>query len=175
MPGWKWISIIVLSTTFLVRCGTATSPPTAAPFSSPTVPFTPTALPQGTPTAQQTYAPTSGGEIHVSTETPAVNETMTPSSLLTPTRGDQLSSDPILAQLVLQARADLARRLGLSAESFQLKRAEAVEWPDTSLGCPRPGLMYAQVITPGYLIVLGANNREYEYHSDSRRVFLCEK
>jgi hypothetical protein len=86
-----------------------------------------------------------------------------------------MTADPVVAQLVAQARADLAQRLGLSAESFQLTSAEAVEWPDTSLGCPKPGFMYAQVITPGYLIVLEADGQKYEYHADSRRVSLCQK
>ncbi len=86
-----------------------------------------------------------------------------------------MNPDPNMAPLVEQARADLAQRLGSSAESFKLKRAEAVEWRDTSLGCPKPGLMYAQVITPGYLIVLEANGKEYEYHADRRRASLCEK
>jgi hypothetical protein len=86
-----------------------------------------------------------------------------------------MPADPKLAQLVAQAREDLARRLGLTVESTQLRRAEAVEWPDTSLGCPRPGFMYAQVVTPGYLIVLVADGKEYEYHADGRRASLCVK
>lgn len=86
-----------------------------------------------------------------------------------------MNLDPNLAPLVEQARADLAGRLGSSAGSFTVKRAEAIEWPDASLGCPKPGMVYAQVITPGYLIVLGADGKEYEYHADRRRVVYCEK
>jgi hypothetical protein len=86
-----------------------------------------------------------------------------------------MPTDPILAQLVAQSRADLARRLVLSVDSVQLIRAAAVDWPDSSLGCPRPGLMYAQMVTPGYLIVLGANGKEYEYHADRRSASLCVK
>jgi hypothetical protein len=86
-----------------------------------------------------------------------------------------MTPDPILTQLVAQARADLAQRLGQSAQSFQLTRAEAVEWPDSSLGCPKPGFMYSQVVTSGYLIVLEANGKQYEYHADRRRAFLCQK
>ena len=32
------------------------------------------------------------------------------------------------------------------------------EWNDSSLGCPQPGLFYAQVITPGYLRSLGVKS-----------------
>jgi hypothetical protein len=36
--------------------------------------------------------------------------------------------------------------------------------------------MYAQVITPGYRVVLEAGGQRYEYHTDTGRfVVLCEK
>jgi hypothetical protein len=56
----------------------------------------------------------------------------------------------------------------------RLIRVEAREWSDASLGCPKPGQMYAQVITPGYLVVLEAGGQRLEYHTDAgRRVELC--
>jgi len=58
---------------------------------------------------------------------------------------------------------DLAHRTG--AEPI-LVSAEPVEWPDTSLGNPQPGMFYAQVITPGYKIILEADSHQYEYHTD---------
>ena len=58
----------------------------------------------------------------------------------------------------------------------QVQQVEPREWPDSSLGCPRPGFMYSQVVTPGYLIVLQAGSRVLEYHSDARaRVVLCQE
>ncbi|MBI2866075.1 MAG: hypothetical protein HYX99_01770 [Chloroflexi bacterium] len=75
---------------------------------------------------------------------------------------------------VVIAMADLARRLGISATQVSLAGVEAVDWPDTSLGCPQPGMAYAQVITPGYRILLSATGQTYEYHSDrSSQVVLC--
>ena len=54
-------------------------------------------------------------------------------------------------------------------------KVEAVEWRDSSLGCPEPGKAYLQVITPGYLFVLEAGGKTYEYHADrGNRVILCE-
>ncbi len=84
---------------------------------------------------------------------------------------------PAGAEAVVRlAQEDLAQRLGLTPEAIRLVSAEAVEWPDTSLGCPRPGMMYAQVITPGFLVVLEAGGRTYEYHTDTGRfVVLCEE
>ena len=63
------------------------------------------------------------------------------------------------------AVADLAGQLGIAAEAITVHSVAAVEWPDASLGCPKPGMMYAQVITPGYRIVLEANGQSYEYHA----------
>lgn len=79
-------------------------------------------------------------------------------------------------QAVRLAREDLARRLVLAAEAIQVVSAERVEWSDASLGCPQPGMMYAQVITPGYLVILEAGGKRYEYHTDEGRfVVLCEQ
>ena len=77
-------------------------------------------------------------------------------------------------QAIRLAREDLARRLGLAPEAIRLVSVEAVEWSDTSLGCPQPGMMYAQVITPGFRVVLEAGGETYEYHTDAGRfVVLC--
>ena len=79
-----------------------------------------------------------------------------------------------VAAPVEPARQDLAQRLGVKAEDIAVQAVEAVEWSDASLGCPQLGMMYAQVITPGYRIRLQAGDQIYEYHSDQRRAILCE-
>ena len=72
------------------------------------------------------------------------------------------------------AKRDLAERLGVSTYEIGIVSVEAVEWPDASLGCPKPGMMYAQVITPGYRIILEVGGKRYEYHSDwGKQVVLC--
>ncbi len=86
-----------------------------------------------------------------------------------------MGSNPQLDNLVQQARADLSRRLGIAATSITVASAEAVEWRDSSLGCPQPGMMYSQIITPGYLIVLQANGQNYEYHAGRTSVIYCQK
>ena len=43
---------------------------------------------------------------------------------------------------------------------------EQVDWPDACMGIETPGVMCAQVITPGYKIVLEANGKQYEYHTN---------
>lgn len=41
--------------------------------------------------------------------------------------------------------------------------AEAVTWNDSSLGCPKPGMMYSQVITPGMKVVVKVGETTYDY------------
>ena len=88
--------------------------------------------------------------------------------------GEETPRDPVAAEFTLQARDDLAARLSIPPADILLVSAEAVEWSDSSLGCPEPGMAYLQVIVPGYLIVLAAGGQTYEYHTDYQQIFLCE-
>jgi hypothetical protein len=78
------------------------------------------------------------------------------------------------ARLADLAKADLAQQLKIPVGQIEVARMEAVEWPDASLGCPKAGMMYAQVITPGYQIILSVQGKEYDYHTNLTDVFLCE-
>lgn len=64
------------------------------------------------------------------------------------------------------AVACLAGQLDIPPEAVRVVSSAAVQWPDTSLGCPQPGMVYAQVITPGYRFVLEAGEARYEVHTD---------
>lgn len=74
------------------------------------------------------------------------------------------------------ARRELADREGLSTEQVSVVEWKAVEWRDASLGCPQPGMLYAQVITPGYLVRLEAGGRTFEVHTDlGQRTVTCSE
>ena len=76
---------------------------------------------------------------------------------------------------VATAKAGLIVRLGVAEEAIVVKAVEAVQWPDGSLGCPRPDMTYTQATTPGFRVVLEVQGRAYEYHTDAGRlVVLCE-
>jgi hypothetical protein len=97
--------------------------------------------------------------------------TMTPAPTPAATEVEPLAGAEEVVQL---AQKDLVQRLGLAAEAIQLVSVEAMEWSDTSLGCPQPGMMYAQVITPGFRVVLEAKGKKHTYHTDRGRfVVLC--
>lgn len=73
------------------------------------------------------------------------------------------------------AVAALAKQLSISPAAITVRSVESVDWPDASLGCPQPGMMYAQVITPGYRVILEAKGKRYEYHAGTSNVILCNK
>lgn len=78
--------------------------------------------------------------------------------------------------LALVAVSDLVQRTGAAPNTISVVSGEAVEWPDGAVGCPKPGMMYPQVITPGYKLVLAVSGREYNYHASERgQFFLCER
>jgi len=79
------------------------------------------------------------------------------------------------ADIMARAGTDLGGRTGLDPASFTVVRSEQVQWPDTSLGCPMPGMMYAQVVTQGYRLVFEVDGRQYDYRATETGVVRpCE-
>ena len=78
--------------------------------------------------------------------------------------------------LVDLAKADLAQRLAVEINAITLISYEEVVWPDSSLGCPRPGMAYLQVPKDGSRIVIEFEGMTYDYHTGGGRdPFLCEQ
>jgi len=82
-----------------------------------------------------------------------------------------------LQSLIEKAKEDLSIRLSIPISQNQLADARDVVWSNSSLGCPQPGMAYAEVLTPGYLIFLNVNNKDYEYHAgkSTKRMILGNK
>jgi hypothetical protein len=87
----------------------------------------------------------------------------TPTSVLPPPSPTHIPVDLSPAQRA--ALQQLAKSLNAPVEQIKLLSTEAVEWPDGCLGVARPGVMCAQVITPGFRILLEADGKQYEYHT----------
>jgi hypothetical protein len=64
------------------------------------------------------------------------------------------------------AQTALAAKLDVPASQITTVSAEHVDWPDACLGAATEGEICAQVITPGYRIVLESNGRQYEARTD---------
>jgi hypothetical protein len=158
MPKTNWNLLIAVLVLALAGC---------APLQPGPVDF-PSPPPSGLPT--------------VATATPLViatqgTDTQTPAPL--PTQGDQTQMPdsnpaltPVLQNLVNNARQDLAKMLNTSETGINLSSATEVTWPDSSLGCPKMGFAYSQVITPGYRIVFEYGNKKYEYHANRTTYFV---
>lgn len=122
-------------------------------------------------TATPTPAPTS------TLPTEIIEEPVSPVAADAMPMPDKMPNMPPNSETALKAAlADLAKQTGLPASDIAVLSVEAVEWSDSSLGCPQEGFMYAQVITPGYLIMLSGQGQTYEYHTDQgQNVVLCQK
>ena len=79
--------------------------------------------------------------------------------------------DEIMSEII----AELVERTGAEQDGIQVVRAEAVVWNDGSLGCPKPGEFYIQMLINGYWVVLEVQGMEYDYRvSDKGHFTLCE-
>lgn len=77
-------------------------------------------------------------------------------------------------EIISLAVADLSFRLSLDQQDVHVILTESRLWPDTALGCPRPGESYAQQTVPGYRLLLEGNSQIYSYHTDAdETVILC--
>lgn len=87
-----------------------------------------------------------------------------------------MDDDAAEARLVRAAVADCAGRLGVDVDQVHVVRAVEVTWRDASLGCPQPGRLYAQVLTPGVLVELDVEGARYDYHARrGGKPFWCRR
>ncbi len=133
------------------------------------------------PTATMTVlgdTPTAVRAAATETKPVAPTETTLAPEAATPVRPTQTPSPPATGSDVAAsaAVAVLAQRLGIDEQDILVRYVEAAEWPDSSLGCPQPGMMYAQMITPGYRVLVEVDDRAYEIHTGAGgAVVLCEQ
>jgi hypothetical protein len=75
------------------------------------------------------------------------------------------------APVVERARQALGEA-GLSPD-LKLLSSEHVQWADSSLGCPQPGMMYTQVITSGYALRFADQGSTHEVHVAGDAAIVC--
>ena len=81
-------------------------------------------------------------------------------------------ADPQMRRVASLAAAHLAGRLGLWAEDIQVISVDAKTWPDSCLGIPREPVLCEQVLTPGYRILLDAEDEVYEYRANRNELVV---
>ena len=80
--------------------------------------------------------------------------------------GSSTTSSAAREKAFKAAVSQLAHDVHAPKDSIAGVSQEEVSWPDSCLGCPKPGEMCAQVLTPGFRVVLRIGDATYEYHTD---------
>lgn len=154
------IRFVIAGLVFLLAgCGAAETPTSPVISPSPTSSLPPTNSPSPTNSPVPTSSPS-----------PTSNAVVSPTTNSSPP-----ITGPSTDVLVARAREQVARYLNIAPEAVTLQSATPQEWSTGALGCPVPGQVYTQVITPGYLLIFTANNQRYEVHTNDRSdtLILC--
>lgn len=119
--------------------------------------------PRGEPTAAPTAT---GGKVRPMIASPTTTMTSTTAAEPLPTPDAASRALPPVAAAI----ADFAARERVDPASVSLRRLQRVTWPDGSLGCPKPGMMYTQALVDGYWLELAGGPQAApvlaEYHTD---------
>ena len=67
---------------------------------------------------------------------------------------------------------NLAQQLQIDIDQIEVVSVEPVEWSDACLGVYTADMMCAQVITPGYLVIVAVDGEQYEYHTNDDGSFM---
>ncbi len=142
----KSIVALLLIISFLSACARAT-PTTAYPPPGNTPP------PSGVTTPTAAYPPPVSGPTTPGT-TQAYPGPTTPATQVNPTFAQNA------------AIQDVSQKYKIPAEQIKVVSSEQKTWPDSCLGVVLPGVMCAQIVTPGFLIKLEANGQQFEIHTN---------
>ena len=82
--------------------------------------------------------------------------------------GDEASD-----KAVTLAREALSRQLGRAVDGAAIVDVVAVSWPDSSMGCPKPGMVYSQVLRSGHLVHLRVSDVVYAVHVGAGEAVVC--
>jgi len=83
------------------------------------------------------------------------------------------SARPAGVQALLPALIDdAARRTGVAASAVRIASVATVTWRDAALGCPRADMAYAQVLVPGWRVLVTAGAQTLNYHASRRGQWL---
>jgi hypothetical protein len=103
------------------------------------------------------YMPSGLGTPNKSMTTPS--ETPAPTSTPQMSRVESQVPEAILGPILNEA----AKLANVPPQQLVIVRAEAVVWNDGSLGCPEPGMEYAQALVNGYWVVIKATGKVYDF------------
>lgn len=85
-----------------------------------------------------------------------------------PRTGRQTDQDPGAV-----ARQVVAASIGVPPDTVRIFSIQARAFSDASLDCPRPGMAYAQVITPGHVVLAEAAGRRFDVRVSGDAGRIC--
>ena len=68
----------------------------------------------------------------------------------------------------------VTKQTGASPGQITILSEEAIDFSDSSLGCPKPGMAYMQVVTPGHKVMLEYEGKIYDVRIAGGRGLICE-
>lgn len=92
-------------------------------------------------------------------------------------QGDpQYPESEVTGTLLEAITADAAERTGVDPADVDIVSVTEETFNDSSLGCPEPGQVYTQVITPGHIVIVQAGDDELDYRvgTQPETFKLCE-
>ena len=99
-------------------------------------------------------------------------ESSLPAAEPAPAKPQLTDTESAAANVAVEA---LAAELGIPKDQITVRMVSAVDWPDSSLGCPAQDRAYLSVITPGHRVTLLANDQLYNVHEANNKAFVCRQ
>jgi hypothetical protein len=68
--------------------------------------------------------------------------------------------------VVEKLKSFLQRQFDIPAAQVEVQQAETMQWADACLGLPQADELCAQMVTPGYRVVLSTPDGAFDFHTD---------
>jgi hypothetical protein len=73
------------------------------------------------------------------------------------------------------AKKQLAKQHDIDSSTLNVISSEPFTWPDSSLGCAKPGQMSSQVMTPGFVVTIESDKGTFVLHATTQRAVMCDQ
>lgn len=165
----------LIKTTIILAFAALLSVSCTSPASPGQVPGGPTVQPETDPNNSGTATPAANSGDQGEQDPDRIYPTLPEGIERIEDTPDTPITGEVPADLLANILADLTGRLGIAEGQIEVVRAEAVIWPDGSLGCAQPGETYTQDLVNGYWVVLQVDDTTYDYRVTTQGYFtLCE-
>ncbi len=79
----------------------------------------------------------------------------------------------IKESLLIQIKTAVQKQHKLPINHFEVVKVESKNWSNSALGCPKSGMQYMQMITPGYLVKVKADGILHQVHTSHSHAVTC--